>query len=111
MAADLPETYNKFLDAFQFIKDEALDWDDSKYLEAEPGHHITVARKAKGKNNWFVGNVCGEEGFNSSIYFDFLRSSCRTIKKSQLTRSDYLQPQPEATGAAAAQPQPLDASP
>jgi alpha-glucosidase len=72
MAADLPETYNKFLDAFQFIKDVALDWDDSKYLEAEPGHHITVARKAKGTNNWFVGNVCGEEGFNSSINFDFL---------------------------------------
>lgn len=72
MAADLPETYNKFLDAFQFIKDVALDWDYSKYLEAEPGHHITVARKAKGTNNWFVGNVCGEEGFNSSINFDFL---------------------------------------
>jgi hypothetical protein len=74
MAADLPETYNKFLDAFQFIKDVALDWDDSKYLEAEPGHHITVARKAKGTNNWFVGNVCGEEGFNSFINFDFLDS-------------------------------------
>ncbi|MEX1202729.1 MAG: glycoside hydrolase family 97 protein [Ferruginibacter sp.] len=72
MAADLPETYNKFLDAFQFIKDVALDWDDTKYLEAEPGNHITIARKAKGTNNWFVGNVCGENGFNSSINFDFL---------------------------------------
>ncbi len=72
MAADLPETYNKFLDAFQFIKDVALDWDETKYLEAEPGNHITIARKAKGTNNWFVGNVCGENGFNSSIPFDFL---------------------------------------
>ncbi|MEX0636626.1 MAG: glycoside hydrolase family 97 C-terminal domain-containing protein, partial [Ferruginibacter sp.] len=62
----------KFLDAFQFIKDVALDWDDTKYLEAEPGNHITIARKAKGTNNWFVGNVCGENGFNSSINFDFL---------------------------------------
>ena len=48
MAADLPENYNRFLDAFQFIKDVAVDWDDSKYLEAEPGDYITVARKAKG---------------------------------------------------------------
>ena len=48
MAADLPENYNRFLDAFQFIKDVAVDWDDSKYLEAEPGEFITVARKAKG---------------------------------------------------------------
>ncbi len=73
MAADFPETYNKYLDAFQFIKDVALDWDDSKYLEAEPGKYITVARKAKGTNNWFVGNVTGVPGgFNSEIKFDFL---------------------------------------
>lgn len=73
MAADLPETYNKYLDAFQFIKDVALDWDDSKYLEAEPGSYITVARKAKGTNDWFVGNVSGVEGgFTSNISFDFL---------------------------------------
>lgn len=72
MAADLPETYNKFLDAFQFIKDVALDWDDSRYLEAEPGQYVTVARKAKGTNDWFVGSVCGEKGFNSNISFDFL---------------------------------------
>ena len=49
MAADLPENYGRFMDAFQFIKDVAIDWDDSKYLEAEPGQFITVARKAKGK--------------------------------------------------------------
>jgi len=72
MAADFPEHYNKFLDAFQFIKDVALDWDESKYLEAEPGDHITVARKAKGTDNWFVGNTCGEKGFTSNIAFDFL---------------------------------------
>jgi alpha-glucosidase len=72
MAADLPENYNRFPDAFQFIKDVAVDWDDSKYLEAEPGEYITVARKAKGSSNWFVGNVCGEKGFTSGISFDFL---------------------------------------
>ncbi len=72
MAADLPENYDRFPDAFQFIKDVAVDWDDSKYLEAEPGEYITVARKAKNTNNWFVGNVCGEKGFQSNISFDFL---------------------------------------
>ncbi len=56
MAADLPENYERFPDAFQFIKDVALDWDKSLYLEAEPGEYITVARKAKGTDNWFVGN-------------------------------------------------------
>lgn len=72
MAADLPENYNRFPDAFQFIKDVAIDWDDSKYLEAEPGKYITVARKAKGSTEWFVGNVCGEDGFTSKITLDFL---------------------------------------
>lgn len=72
MAADLPENYNRFLDAFQFIKDVALDWSDTKYLEAEPGDYITVARKAKGTNNWFIGNVNGETARSSTILFDFL---------------------------------------
>lgn len=72
MAADLPENYNRFLDAFQFIKDVAVDWDDSKYLEAEPGDYITVARKAKGTNNWFVGNVNGETPRTATVSFDFL---------------------------------------
>lgn len=72
MAADLPENYNRFLDAFQFIKDVALDWDESKYLEAEPGQYITIARKAKGKSTWFVGNVNGETPRTSNIVFDFL---------------------------------------
>jgi glucan 1,4-alpha-glucosidase len=72
MAADFPENYNRFLDAFQFIKDVALDWDDSQYLEAEPGKYITVARKTKGKSSWFVGNVNGETPRTSSITFNFL---------------------------------------
>ena len=72
MAADLPENYNRFLDAFQFIKDVAIDWDESKYLEAEPGQYITVARKAKGKLTWFVGNVNGETPRTSAVTFDFL---------------------------------------
>ena len=72
MAADLPENYNRFSDAFQFIKDVAVDWSESNYLEAEPGQYITVARKAKGTNNWFVGNVNGIEPRTSNINFDFL---------------------------------------
>ncbi|MBD0724968.1 alpha-glucosidase [Flavobacterium sp. L1I52] len=72
MAADFPENYEKFSDAFQFIKDVAVDWDESKYLEAEPGQYITVARKAKGTDNWFVGNVNGETARTSTITFDFL---------------------------------------
>lgn len=72
MAADLPENYERFLDAFQFIKDVAVDWEKSIYLEAEPGEYITVARKAKGEQEWFIGNVAGEKGYNSSIKLDFL---------------------------------------
>ena len=72
MAADLIEHYNQFPDAFQFIKDVAVDWSDSKYLEAEPGNYITVARKAKGTNNWFIGNVNGETPRTSNITLDFL---------------------------------------
>ena len=72
MAADLPENYEKFIDAFQFIKDVALDWDQSIYLEAEPGRYVTVARKAKGTENWFVGSVAGTEQHISNISLDFL---------------------------------------
>ena len=72
MAADLPENYEKYNDAFQFIRDVACDWDDSKYLEAEPAKYITVARKAKGTNNWFVGGKCDADGHLSTIKFDFL---------------------------------------
>lgn len=72
MAADLPENYRRFPDAFQFIKDVALDWDESIYLEAEPGAYVTVARKAKGTGQWFVGNVTGKADHVSVISFDFL---------------------------------------
>lgn len=72
MAADLPENYNRFLDAFQFIKDVAVDWQESRYLEAEPGYYITAARKAKGNGQWFVGNVNGNAARVSTINFDFL---------------------------------------
>ena len=72
MVADLPENYAKFNDAFQFIKDVACDWDDSRYLEAEPADYITVARKAKGTDNWFVGGKCDENGHRSIVKLDFL---------------------------------------
>lgn len=72
MAADLPENYNRFPDAFQFIIDVAIDWDETKVLEAEPGEYITYARKAKGKNEWFVGCTNGYNGRESKIAFDFL---------------------------------------
>ena len=72
MAADLPENYEKYDDAFQFIRDVACDWDDSRYLEAEPGDYITVARKAKGTDNWFIGGKCDENGHQSVIKLDFL---------------------------------------
>ena len=72
MAADLPENYERFMDAFQFIKDVAIDWDKSLYLEAEPGRYITAARKAKGTDNWFVGCTSGEAGHESELKLDFL---------------------------------------
>ncbi|MEX6686205.1 glycoside hydrolase family 97 protein [Danxiaibacter flavus] len=79
MAADLPENYNRFLDAFQFIKDVAVDWDDTKVLEAEPGDYITYARKAKGTNNWFIGSTCDENGRTSNIAFDYLDAGKKYI--------------------------------
>ena len=74
MAADLPENYERadLAPAFQFIRDVACDWDDSKYLEAEPADYITVARKAKGTDNWFIGGKCDENGHKTQIKLDFL---------------------------------------
>lgn len=72
MAADLPENYEKFDDAFQFIRDVATDWDDSRYLEAEPARYITVVRKAKGTDRWFIGGKCNEDGHQSDLRLDFL---------------------------------------
>ncbi len=79
MAADLPEHYDEHPEAFQFIKDVAVDWDESHYLEAEPGEYITVARRAKGTPNWFVGNVAGYQGHTSTLTLDFLPAGQRYI--------------------------------
>ena len=72
MAADLLENYEKYPDAFQFIKDVEMDWDESKYLEAEPGDYVTVARKTKGKETWFLGAITDENARSSEIKLDFL---------------------------------------
>ena len=72
MAADLPENYERFPDAFQFIKDVAVDWDNSYILEAEPGDYITIARKAKGKNEWFVGAITDENPREAVVDLSFL---------------------------------------
>ena len=72
MAADLPENYARFMDAFQFIKDVAIDWDRSVYLEAEPMEYVTIARKAKGDDEWFMGCVTGKNPHDSAIKLDFL---------------------------------------
>lgn len=72
MAADLPETYAKHMDAFQFIKDVAVDWDETKILEAEPGEYLTIARKAKGKDEWYVGAITNANVRTATVNFDFL---------------------------------------
>lgn len=72
MAADLPENYEKRADAFQFIKDVAVDWDDTKILEAEPGDYVTIARKTKGKETWFLGAVTDENARKTEIALNFL---------------------------------------
>ncbi len=74
MAADLPEHYNQYPDAFSFIKDVAVDWEESRYLEAEPGQYITIARKAKASDNWFVGGVAGNDGHTTQLNLDFLEA-------------------------------------
>lgn len=72
MAADVPENYERFIDAFQFIKDVAIDYERSIYLEAEVGEYLTIARKAKGADEWFVGCTAAQEGHSSRIALDFL---------------------------------------
>ncbi|MBB6463061.1 glycoside hydrolase family 97 protein [Flammeovirga kamogawensis] len=79
MAADLPEHYEMYMDAFQFIKDVAIDWDDTKVLEAEPGDYITYARKAKDSSSWFVGKTNDETPRTSTIKFDFLDTDKKYI--------------------------------
>ena len=72
MAADLPENYERYMDAFQFIKDVAVDWSDSRYLAAEPGEYIVAARKEKGGERWFVGGVTNGDARTLPVAFDFL---------------------------------------
>lgn len=72
MAADLPENYEKHLDAFQFIRDVPVDWDDSKVLAAEPGDYLMIARKTKSKNSWFVGAISDENSRTLPLTLDFL---------------------------------------
>ena len=72
MAADTPENYERFMDAFQFIKDVAVDWSDSRYIEAEVGEYVTVARKAKDTGEWFLGSVAGYDARTSAVALDFL---------------------------------------
>lgn len=79
MAADLPENYERFPDAFQFIKDVAVDWDDTKILEAEPGDYITIARKAKNKEEWFIGAITDEQKRKSMMPLSFLKSGQKYI--------------------------------
>ena len=79
MVADIPEHYEAHKDAFQFIKDVALDWDESRYLEAEPAEYVTIARRAKGTDNWFVGSVAGRNGHDSDIRLDFLEKGKKYV--------------------------------
>ena len=86
MAADIPENYERFIDAFQFIKDVAIDWDESRYLEAEPGEYITIARRAKGTDDWYVGCTAGYNGHKSDLKLDFLTP----ITKKKVTNKSKL---------------------
>ena len=72
MAADLWQNYEKWPDPFQFIKDVAVDWDDTRILEAEPGDYVTIARKEKGRERWFIGGVTDEQGRTACIPLSFL---------------------------------------
>ncbi|WP_421795549.1 glycoside hydrolase family 97 protein [Haliscomenobacter sp.] len=81
MAADLPEHYQKHLDAFQFIKDVAVDWDDTKILAAAIGDYIVTARKAKGSENWFLGAITDELPRNQSVKLSFLPAGKTYVAK------------------------------
>lgn len=79
MAADLPENYEAHMDAFQFIKDVPVDWDETKIMEAEPGEYITIARKEKGSQNWFLGAITNENSRTTKISLDFLEKDQKYI--------------------------------
>ncbi len=122
MAADIPENYEKRLDAFQFIKDVAVDWDDTRYIAAEPGEHITMARKAKGKPDWFIGAITNAKARAVALPLDFLDANQRylatvyadaqdahwdtnpmayTVKRYEVSRATVLKLQLAAGGGAA----------
>lgn len=79
MAADLPENYATHMDAFQFIKDVPVDWDDTKIIEAEPGDYVTIARKEKRKDNWYIGAITDEQSRISAIHMDFLTAGRKYV--------------------------------
>jgi hypothetical protein len=79
MAADLPENYERYMDAFQFIKDVDVDWVDTKVLEAEPGDYITIARKGKKNGQWFVGAITDENARKAIVDFSFLDAKVKYI--------------------------------
>ena len=80
MAADLPEHYEERMDAFEFIERVPVDWSDSKYLEAEPGRYITVARKDKASEDWYIGSVSGVDR-TTKIRLDFLTPGKKYVAK------------------------------
>ena len=79
MAADLPENYEKYMDAFQFIKDVGVDWDDTKIIAAEPGQYITTARKEKGTENWYIGAITNQDPRSSTVPLDFLNKGQKYV--------------------------------
>lgn len=81
MAADLPENYERYLDAFQFIVDVPVEWSESRYLSAEPGDYIVIARKDKNSENWFVGGVTDENARKMAVAFDFLEEGKEYVAK------------------------------
>jgi hypothetical protein len=88
MAADLPENYEKFADAFQFIKDVAVDWDESRYIAAEPNDYVTVARKAKGKPDWFIGAITDENARTQTVPLNFLETGKTYVAELYLDAPD-----------------------
>ena len=79
MAADVPSNYEKYMDAFQFIKDVAIDWDQSIYVEAEPGDYLTIARREKGSTSWFVGGITDENARTAEFKLDFLEPNKKYV--------------------------------
>lgn len=81
MAADMPENYERYIDAFQFIVDVPVEWSESRYLAAEPGDYIVIARKDKNSDSWFVGGVTDENARTMEVVFDFLDEGKEYVAK------------------------------